>query len=143
MTYQEQLNHPKWKKKAEGIKADAGRCKVCGSTKDLQVHHKQYRADLKAWEYKDEELVCLCKKCHETLHLIAGNEFLPTKDSEFLQFIYDRMLEKRENKLSLYMVWLRNKIKWQIYEERKGKLKCFSSKDYEREVRLILEQEEI
>ena len=34
----------------------------------LQVHHKHYMMDKKAWEYEDEDLVTLCQDCHSKLH---------------------------------------------------------------------------
>ncbi len=42
------------------------RCQVCGSTQDLQVHHKQLRSQLGS----DDEmnLITLCAGCHEALH---------------------------------------------------------------------------
>ena len=34
----------------------------------LQVHHKHYMMDKRAWEYEDEDLVTLCQDCHSMLH---------------------------------------------------------------------------
>lgn len=34
----------------------------------LQVHHKHYMMDKKAWEYDDKDLVTLCQNCHSKLH---------------------------------------------------------------------------
>lgn len=34
----------------------------------LQVHHKQYLMDKKAWEYEEKDLITLCQDCHSTLH---------------------------------------------------------------------------
>lgn len=34
----------------------------------LNVHHKHYIVDKKAWEYKDTELITLCDSCHYNIH---------------------------------------------------------------------------
>lgn len=34
----------------------------------LNVHHKVYRENKKAWEYPDNDLITLCWSCHEQLH---------------------------------------------------------------------------
>ena len=46
------------------------KCPVCGSEKDLQLHHKKWVARCAqeqdpVWEMNDEEnIMVLCKKCH-------------------------------------------------------------------------------
>ncbi|RYE51850.1 MAG: hypothetical protein EOP48_17670 [Sphingobacteriales bacterium] len=49
----------------------------------LHVHHKMYYGDKLPWEYKDEEVVTLCDKCHFDCHL-----------SEVIPF-YDNSIQKR------------------------------------------------
>jgi len=70
MTYQEQINHPKWqKKRLEVLKFNKWACKKCGDKEEqLHVHHAFYKKGAMAWEYKKEELECLCSKCHKDLH---------------------------------------------------------------------------
>lgn len=34
----------------------------------LQVHHKRYFIDKRAWEYEDNDLVTLCQECHLKVH---------------------------------------------------------------------------
>lgn len=70
MNYREYINSPHWKKKrAEFIESVGGRCERCGSTKQLQVHHKHYRT-LKRESKEDVEV--LCKECHELEHEEKG-----------------------------------------------------------------------
>ncbi len=66
MTYAEQLNDPRWKRKREKILTHADhRCQTCGvENESLQVHHSYYRNGLMAWEYPDGSLVALCDDCH-------------------------------------------------------------------------------
>jgi len=48
-------------------------CSVCGRTRKdsnvvLQVHHKVYHPNKKAWEYEYDDLEVLCKGCHAAEH---------------------------------------------------------------------------
>ena len=43
-------------------------CVECGSTKNIQVHHFIYRKGHHLWEYNVNELIPLCKKCHQKIH---------------------------------------------------------------------------
>jgi 5-methylcytosine-specific restriction endonuclease McrA len=67
--------HPKWKaKRAEILKRDGYKCANCSRTEDLEIHHRRYvysiarRAYLNPWEYFDEELLTLCRTCHQKGH---------------------------------------------------------------------------
>ena len=75
MTYQEQLQDPRWEEKRKEIIYLAGnRCESCGKSmgdlqrmkpsRHLEVHHKYYDGRM-AWDYLWTELVCLCNDCHE------------------------------------------------------------------------------
>jgi len=48
------------------LKRDNWRCQVCGSSQNLQVHHKQLRSQQGSDE--DSNLITLCASCHEGLH---------------------------------------------------------------------------
>lgn len=74
-SYRELLFDPRWLiKKAEILKRDNYCCKICGSTRHLVVHHKQYHFDKRRnakcppWEYDDKYLVTLCESCHRRGH---------------------------------------------------------------------------
>ena len=50
-------------------------CQICLDTQEtLQVHHKSYDKDKKAWEYGNDRLITLCETCHKELteHLKKG-----------------------------------------------------------------------
>lgn len=71
-TYQQALEDPRWHLRRGAIIWRAkGRCEECGlyveDDSRLNVHHRYYRAGAKPWEYGDEDLVCLCRDCHEEL----------------------------------------------------------------------------
>ena len=64
-----ELASPKWKKKREEVFKRYGKqCVECGSTKNIQVHHLIYRKGHHLWEYNVDELIPLCKKCHQKIH---------------------------------------------------------------------------
>lgn len=69
MDYHEFLQTPYWKCVSDTIKHRAGRkCCVCGSVKNLNVHHKNYGA--RGYEHLtlEYDLICLCNDCHKKIH---------------------------------------------------------------------------
>jgi 5-methylcytosine-specific restriction endonuclease McrA len=68
MNYQEYLNTPHWERvKTEAFRVYGRECAICGSNYVLQVHHKTYehRGDE---ENHLEDLMVLCRDCHEKMH---------------------------------------------------------------------------
>lgn len=69
ISYHEQLKTKEWEQRRKEIIELAGnKCNRCSGTEILQVHHKKYRKGKLAWEYPDEDLECLCRKCHKKHH---------------------------------------------------------------------------
>lgn len=73
--YLNQLNDPRWHaKRDEILKRDNYKCRNCGSTENLQVHHRQYHYSSKQkkfnkiWDYSNHYLITLCAKCHQLGH---------------------------------------------------------------------------
>jgi hypothetical protein len=65
----------RWKEKREQIlRRDNRMCVICGSTGDLQIHHRQYHfmkeiQKFKApWDYEDHLMIALCERCHSKGH---------------------------------------------------------------------------
>ncbi len=56
-------------------------CKQRKSERELQVHHKQYINGKKIWEYADDDVITLCKKCHAEIHGIIP----PSCDWEYVE----------------------------------------------------------
>lgn len=63
-------------------------CQHCGSTdKQLHIHHKYYEYGVEIWQYKNDALITLCKKCHEKEQMFYShlkydiNKFLSTQKS--------------------------------------------------------------
>jgi hypothetical protein len=74
-TYQELLKRPEWKQlRSRIIDRDSKRCRNCGATSGLEVHHKQYhktqktKTHVRPWDYSPKYLVTLCNGCHGQGH---------------------------------------------------------------------------
>lgn len=69
--YDIQLSDKRWiKRRNEVLQIKGKRCSVCGTIKNLHVHHIRYLPNKYAWEYKMKDLVVLCKDCHQKAHCI-------------------------------------------------------------------------
>jgi 5-methylcytosine-specific restriction endonuclease McrA len=74
-TYGTLLKSPNWFRKREVILArDNHKCRNCGATDNLNVHHRQYHVSKKTgnfilpWNYLPKYLITLCEKCHLNGH---------------------------------------------------------------------------
>jgi hypothetical protein len=78
LSYSEQLKHPNWqRRRLEVMSAARFECANCGDKESmLHVHHKRYIKGRLAWEYSDDELMCLCEGCHGVEH--DARDFLET-----------------------------------------------------------------
>lgn len=48
------------------LRRDGWRCQLCGSMKQLEVHHQRYRSH--SGEDVEENLITLCRNCHCSSH---------------------------------------------------------------------------
>lgn len=88
MTYEEQLNDDRWKARREQIiEKYWGYCVMCGTSKNIHVHHKKYIKGLMAWEYPDHLLIPLCKDCHALEHNKVPTDGIRTIKSVLIEFI--------------------------------------------------------
>ena len=71
MNYKEQLDSPQWqRRRLEKMESANWQCQVCGDGNEkLHVHHVRYEDGRLAWQYRDEELQCLCATCHQLAHM--------------------------------------------------------------------------
>ena len=71
--YSELFKDPRWQKlRLEVLEYNNWECRNCGNReKTLNVHHRYYKKGAKPWEYKNEELLCLCEDCHNEHHVIS------------------------------------------------------------------------
>ena len=70
MTYQEQIQSPKWqRKRLEIMQRDNFTCVDCGfDDRMLHVHHTLYVRGRMIWEYSNGVLTTLCDICHYYIH---------------------------------------------------------------------------
>lgn len=67
--HNKELASKQWKKKREEVFERYGKqCVECGRSDNIQVHHLVYRKGRHIWEYDVDELIPLCKKCHQKVH---------------------------------------------------------------------------
>ena len=65
-TYHEYMKSPEWKaKREERLKHDKYQCQLCHTAINLVVHHLTYD---RLGDEDLNDLVTLCKKCHEKVH---------------------------------------------------------------------------
>lgn len=71
LSLSEQYKHPLWEIKSKEIKLrDGDACVICDdSLHRLDVHHICYLPDLLLWEYDNELMITVCRKCHDKLNL--------------------------------------------------------------------------
>ena len=75
MHYDEFLQDPRWKTFRQFVFSVRGRkCERCQSSGNLQVHHIKYKEGLLPWEYTCNDVMVLCRGCHEKIHGIAPNK---------------------------------------------------------------------
>lgn len=74
-SYNNQLVDARWKAfRIFVLTARGCACERCGETKTLQIHHLKYIDGRAAWEYTCNEVIVLCKKCHEKEHNITNKD---------------------------------------------------------------------
>lgn len=96
-TYSEKLQDERWqKKRAEIIRRDNLSCVSCGACDTtLDVHHGYYEKDKEPWEYPNETLHTLCRKCHSNAENIRSQVYRelanwqPTALKSLLFYLYN------------------------------------------------------
>ena len=69
--YRKLLKDKRWSlRRMEIMRRDGFRCRRCGATSHLNVHHRWYVYGRRPWEYSDRYLVTLCEQCHRHVHLM-------------------------------------------------------------------------
>ena len=72
--YSELLKDWRWSVKSSEIKRrDENKCRSCGKTEHLEVHHIVYTQNVLPWDYEDNDLVTLCRNCHSDITKLIDN----------------------------------------------------------------------
>jgi 5-methylcytosine-specific restriction endonuclease McrA len=83
MPYRDYLKSEEWQRKRRHVLARGdNRCKICGVTSGLDVHHLTY--EHRGYESADE-LVVLCHRCHGAAHELLPKVTDITSSSDVLQ----------------------------------------------------------
>lgn len=82
MDYHDFLNTLYWRGISLLVKERAGNvCEVCGASRNLVTHHRHYLNHGDEIHHP-EDLQCLCKACHETVHGIRHPETIRQPESQ-------------------------------------------------------------
>ena len=69
--YNRLLEDKRWKEFRLKVLSERGnKCEFCGGTHILQIHHTFYISGKMPWEYNIDDMMVLCKKCHQRIHNI-------------------------------------------------------------------------
>jgi 5-methylcytosine-specific restriction endonuclease McrA len=96
--YSEMLKRPEWyEKRKQVLKRDYFYCKKCGSNKNLEVHHKEYKGDIYPFDYKIDDLITLCNNCHKKQHnLNIGTKTISERINEAHLANPSKVIEPKE-----------------------------------------------
>lgn len=88
MSYAEKLLDPRWiAKRQEILERDEYECQRCRTnTETLNVHHLRYDGYCDPWNYENEDLITLCRSCHEAVGIQT-----PKKEIVNPWLVYERM----------------------------------------------------
>lgn len=123
--YKIALTNPLWRAKRLAIlKRDDYKCTKCSKTTTLHVHHLVYSGEY-PWESKNEELITLCKKCHEEIHGIEPKKIVnKIKKNKESFYITDSDLKKQFEGFSkkLYSKFIQHLVKRQLIYWMRGRI---------------------
>ena len=81
------IHSKEWRSLADKIRARDIFCQGCNGTSKLDVHHKTYRNFTRE---DDEDLVLLCRICHEAVHQLAKTFPLDVATEMFIDMMVSR-----------------------------------------------------
>ena len=106
------------------LNRDNYKCKICGNTEILQIHHLTY---LHVYHEKLEDLVCLCKRCHSTYHAIDNmKKYIEERYRDEINKQREQDINKQKERIKEELK-LRNKTSAVIIEEIKAE---YAPRDY-------------
>jgi len=69
MSHDEYLETERWKRLRKKVLERDIQCVLCGSNKNLQVHHKSYNhKGCHAWTKEAADCITVCRRCHKIIH---------------------------------------------------------------------------
>lgn len=80
VNYHSYLQSDHWKKtRARTILLQGSKCRVCGSSKNINIHHRRYKYNGKSILGREinQTLLPLCQDCHNLWHKLHGLKRIP------------------------------------------------------------------
>ena len=69
-SFEAQYSDDRWKQRARDYRSSYGFCRSCRRKDvELHVHHVNYTKGVDLWDAEDDDLVVLCKSCHDLIHV--------------------------------------------------------------------------
>ena len=95
MDYKDFLKSDLWKAISGLVKKRASnKCSLCSRNERLEVHHNTYDRHGYEWLYWEEDLICLCHRCHERFHKHTLLEYIePVKPDEIIKTEKEEILK--------------------------------------------------
>jgi hypothetical protein len=105
MNYKEKILHPKWqRKRLEIMQRDDFKCSYCKDEENtLHVHHIVYPESGNPWDSGNDDLITLCKTCHEEE---SDKERGKNAVLEFFSEIYNLPVLKTFSLTESLSIWL-------------------------------------
>lgn len=98
--YKAKINSAGWKKKSKEALTYYGKfCRACNSTEQIDIHHLLY-GDSFGGQEKLEDLIPLCRTCHEEVHLLYKKEHYHPKNHT-IRMVTSDFIDKRNIELNI------------------------------------------
>jgi hypothetical protein len=83
MTYRQYLQSDHWKAFRKKYYQKYGyKCRICGSTENVNLHHKTYNRLGKEWLM---DVISLCETHHHEFHAFCGNSYIWQNTKNFIK----------------------------------------------------------
>jgi len=134
--YQKYLKSDYWQEIRKQIyERDNYKCRLCNSEKDICVHHRTYKY---IGEEKLEELITMCKRCHNKFHKV-------NPEINYKYYIRQIELENRKQKDEIELERIReyiinNEEKFNIIKNTIDKNNYMLHSEFIKELKKIMEE---
>jgi 5-methylcytosine-specific restriction endonuclease McrA len=117
-SYSEKLLDPRWQQmRLRVFERDKWKCVICGDAKKtLHAHHPVYHPMSDGpWDYEDEQIITLCKDCHDNEHdaldiakanLLLAVLKLGVKTSSDMEVFVDYLSILDMESLEKFFIWM-------------------------------------
>lgn len=93
MSYPQYLLSDWWGNKRRMALALQDKCQRCGFKDQLDVHHLTYE---NLGDEKDEDLIVLCRRCHNDLHYFADHESISAREAMQIEDVTEEEYKEKQ-----------------------------------------------